>query len=119
MIRFSAVFIAGALFATTAQAEIKCVAVHEWMNARNKLEQIEKELVKSFEAPDMLVLETDLDGRNFSLRGDPKGDEFLIFITQAPNYDKGIVLNAGFNGAGQLRVSSVDGTVVHKLVCSR
>lgn len=109
----------GLFLTQAANAEIKCTAIHEWLNPQGHLEHEEKELKTVFQSKEMLSLETDLDGRNFSLKGDPAGEEFLLLITQGPDYTKGAVTNATFNASGALRVSTVDGTVVHKLACRR
>lgn len=106
--------------ATSATAaDISCLAIHEFQNSRQQLEHQEKPLKTTFSSAGLISMETDLDNHNFSLRGDPNGEEFLAIISQGPSYTKGLTANGSFNSTGQLRVAIIDGLTVHKLVCQR
>lgn len=79
--------------------------------------QEKKVLTVETENPVHISLTADLDGRGFTLSGNKKDGPYFISITEEPDYTKGSISTAAFSKDGRLQISTVDGTLVHKLEC--
>ncbi len=111
------IFLTLTLASAGAFASIDCKAVHEKLN-QGKLESTEAPLKnKEGNIGSMTSLEADLDSLYFSYRGDER--QSLVFITEGPDYTKGVAVNASFDETGALRVSRVNGSETYRLQCQR
>ncbi len=105
--------------ASPAFAEIKCVAEQFRATQQGIKDHVVQELTAEQDDPVALVLSAKINGRAYSLTGNPQKGDFHAIQSWGKDYTSGIISAATFNSVGRLVISQVEGEQVYKLVCTR
>jgi len=65
----------------------------------------------------VVVLEGKIDNRSFSVSSGAFPGSYLVSITLAPEHTHGVIATTQMTQEGRLQISTVEGSLVHKLEC--
>lgn len=106
------------LLSTSVYAQIECKG-YSRLYQNNQMEEKEVTLELTADNARFLKMQGALDDVFFGVTQDKPSDSFLVTVTNADDYTRGVVTRASFDLNGRLHVSSVKGELVHKLECRR
>lgn len=112
------ILILALLFSASAYAQIECKG-YSRLYQNNQMEEKEVTLETSADNARFLKMAGELDDVFFGVTQDKPSDSFLVTVTNADDYTRGVVVRASFDLNNRLNVSSVKGKLVHKLECRR
>lgn len=100
-------------------ADISCQAEKFIITEHGLKDHVVKNLEPINKAPGYLLLQAEIDGRAFTISGDLKYDDYLLSQTWGPDFTSGVSSRATFNDTGRATLSTVEETLVFRLVCVR
>ena len=106
-------------FTNLAGAEVSCVGSVRTVDNAGHVTLLTEPLQKNFDSPVAFNMDADIGQIHFALSGRKDSADFLLMITEGPNYTKGVTTSASWNYQGQIRASRVDGDTLYKIVCKK
>jgi hypothetical protein len=95
-------------FAHAEIGDISCQAEYRIVTKDGIKDEVTKPMVASSGSARSVHFEVELNGRTFSLSGDPVNDDFIVSQNWGADYTEGVLSTTSFNSDGRLQISTVD-----------
>jgi len=107
------------LFSFQSFASINCKAYTRFVDEYGSPQTLRTTLKVTFESPEQIRLEADIDQVNFSLLAEKSTNENLMMITEGPLYKDGAIVRGSFDANGIMNLGKVSPNIVHKIECRK